>query len=300
MLRTLPRHKFVPAIPRTSSTPPAAKRPFPAGKARKGGQDPREVRISRELSYLLRHGAKSEGLPIRSDGYADVDVLLRHRSLRGVDFPTLESVVRNDSKSRYHLLYEPRPGTVSSWWIRANQGHSMTDISLDLRRIETASEIPMAVHGTSLRAWESISKQGLSRMSRNHVHFAQGFEGTVISGMRSSSEVLIFLNVELALANDIKLYVSSNDVVLTPGNDMGYIEPRFFGRVERIKFSANPLPGWEARDEDDEMEENHQAPESSVDPVDERSKTAKQRREARAQKHAALIRELHRPELGFV
>ena len=76
---------------------------------------------------------------------------------------------------------------------------------MDLRRVKSAKEIPMAVHGTTYRAWESIglfslfpsllvlrrlsAKQGLSRMSRNHIHLAQGFTGDVISG------VSIVLNV---------------------------------------------------------------------------------------------------------
>jgi RNA:NAD 2'-phosphotransferase (TPT1/KptA family) len=33
--------------------------------------------VSRELAYLLRHGAKSAGLPIRTDGYVEVEALVR-------------------------------------------------------------------------------------------------------------------------------------------------------------------------------------------------------------------------------
>ncbi|KAJ7777216.1 phosphotransferase KptA/Tpt1 [Mycena metata] len=198
--------------------------------------------MSRELSYLLRHGAKDAGLPIRSDGYVNVDALLRHRSLRGLDFATLESIVAQDQKSRYHLINEGGAAENDSWWIRANQGHSMSDIILDLKRVTSAGEIPMAVHGTSMAAWRMISDQGLSRMSRNHIHLAQGFVGDVISGMRSSSEVLIFIDVARALDADIQFYLSSNDVVLTPGNDAGFLERRFFSRVEHV--NGKPIPGW--------------------------------------------------------
>ncbi|KAJ7483309.1 KptA family-domain-containing protein [Mycena latifolia] len=301
MLPTRPLYRVFPVLPRTA-TPPASQRPFPLRrKGRHPGQDPREVRISRELSYILRHGAKSEGLPIRPDGYADVDVLLRHRSFRGVDFSTLESVVKNDPKQRYHLLYEPRPDSTRSWWIRANQGHSMSDISLDMKRITSIKEIPMAVHGTTMKAWEIISKQGLSRMSRNHIHLAQGVVGAVTSGMRSSSEVMIFIDVERALEEDIKFYLSRNGVVLTPGNDMGYLEPRFFDRVERVDFSADPIPGWDAR-EDDEVKNDDldEVPPEPIDPQEARKRAAKQRREARREAHTALMRRLYAPELGMV
>ncbi|KAJ6458120.1 hypothetical protein C8R47DRAFT_1163538 [Mycena vitilis] len=58
----------------------------------------------------------------------------------------------------------------------------MPEISIDLKPITSANEILMAVHGTSINAWKVISKQGLSRMTRNHIHLAQGVMGDVISG----------------------------------------------------------------------------------------------------------------------
>ena len=34
--------------------------------------DPPDIRISKTLSYILRHGAEKEGLPIRSDGFINL------------------------------------------------------------------------------------------------------------------------------------------------------------------------------------------------------------------------------------
>ena len=36
-----------------------------------------EVRISKTLSYILRHGAKKEGLKLRPDGYVKVSDIVR-------------------------------------------------------------------------------------------------------------------------------------------------------------------------------------------------------------------------------
>lgn len=70
-------------------------------------------------------------------------------------------------------------------------------------------------------------------MRRNHVHFAVGLPASkeIISGMRSFCEVYIYLNVDLALKDGIKLYESSNGVILSPGNQKGLIESKYFLKV---------------------------------------------------------------------
>ena len=54
-------------------------------------------------------------------------------------------------------------------------------------------------------------------------------------GMRNSSQILIFVNVQKALAAGIKFYLSENGVVLTEGDEKGYLKPEFFERVENAK-----------------------------------------------------------------
>jgi 2'-phosphotransferase len=61
--------------------------------------------------------------------------------------------------------------------------------------------------------------------------------------MRTSSQVLIFVNLEKALAAGIKFYLSSNGVVLTPGNQLGFLETKFFARVEKIRMKKTLLLG---------------------------------------------------------
>ncbi|KAF8623123.1 hypothetical protein AX17_007557 [Amanita inopinata Kibby_2008] len=195
----------------------------------------RQVQISKTISWLLRH---SQELPMRKDGYVCVLDLLRNPRLHGMDFLTLEDIVRRDKKQRYHLLYEPHevdnPG-LPAWWIRANQGHSLSNIKVDLKRLLEPNEIPMAVHGTTLETWKSIAKQGILCMERNYIHLAQGVPGTnVTSGMRDSCQILIYINVAKAMRDGIKFYLSSNGVVLTDGNAYGILKPCYFQKVERV------------------------------------------------------------------
>jgi RNA:NAD 2'-phosphotransferase (TPT1/KptA family) len=46
-----------------------------AGGGAQGAMD--MVRVSKHLSYLLRHGAEKEGLPMRADGFVRVEDIVR-------------------------------------------------------------------------------------------------------------------------------------------------------------------------------------------------------------------------------
>ncbi|KAF4593119.1 hypothetical protein EYR38_008829 [Pleurotus pulmonarius] len=205
-------------------------------------RDSPQVRLSKTVSWLLRHGAASEGLSMRSDGYVKVTDLLANSRLKELTLESLKDLVDKDAKSRYHLMSDDD----DVWWIRANQGHSMKEVKLDLQPILAISDIPtgVAVHGTNLQAWTQIAEQGLSKMKRNHIHLAQGLvdEG-VVSGMRKSSAILILIDVEKALGDGIKFFLSANGVVLTEGDERGYLDPKYFKRVMNGK--REPLPGWE-------------------------------------------------------
>jgi len=196
---------------------------------------------------------------MRPDGYVRVDELLKLPKLSSVGFVDLEKIVQNDAKGRYTLLLEPTPSNylqgaeVASgpvWWIRANQGHSMEDVEVEMKAVTDPSQCPIVVHGTNRRAWASIEKNGLSKMRRNHIHFAQGLPGTkgVISGMRSQADVLIYIDIAKALTDNLKFFISANGVVLSAGNEEGFIPPEYFLRVETA-WKNMPLPGYEGKRE---------------------------------------------------
>ena len=142
--------------------------------------------------------------------------------------------------------------------IRANQGHSLKGLQADqLLTPLTAEELSdpnlTIVHGTSRKAWEDhIRDEGLSRMKRNHIHFASGLPKGVptakrkhsnakcdpanitapISGMRSLSEVYIYIDGRKCAEAGIRFYRSDNGVLLTAGVDEGGMLPtRYFAKV---------------------------------------------------------------------
>ncbi|KAF7728379.1 tRNA 2'-phosphotransferase 1 [Apophysomyces ossiformis] len=184
------------------------------------------VRLSKQLSYILRHGAIKEKLQLTAEGYVRLDDLLARPKLKGVTFEAIDHVVRTNDKKRFQMKCED-----DIWWIRATQGHSLRQLgNMDL--ILCTEALPIVVHGTYLERWSSIQRQGLKTMSRNHIHLAPGLpsdEG-VISGMRTTSEVFIYIDMAKALADGIQFYRSVNNVILTQGQD-GVLAPCYFERV---------------------------------------------------------------------
>ena len=191
-------------------------------------------RTSRRLAALLRHGAVEAGLHVRADGYAALDEVLALPAMRGVTAADVEAVVASSDKQRFQLRTDDRGVT----WIKANQGHSLAHVTeLELTPIEVdAVDMPaVVVHGTSRAGWDAIvATGGLHRMGRRHVHFAAGLPGTagVISGMRSSSAVYVYLDVPAALTAGLRLFRSPNGVILTEGIDGGWVPLRLLSHAE--------------------------------------------------------------------
>ncbi|XP_067011659.1 tRNA 2'-phosphotransferase 1 [Anabrus simplex] len=195
----------------------------------------RDKALSKTLSWLLRHGAVKEGLPISVDGYVEVSEILNHKSLRNrYTIEDIQRVVDENDKKRFTLTSCTETGRLK---IKANQGHSIQAVSDDsLTPITHPTEVSAVIHGTYFKFWDKIRTEGLSRMSRLHIHFAPGEPGDnqVISGMRASCQIYIYINMEKALADGIPFYRSVNNVILSPGNDQGYIEPKYFSQVIQV------------------------------------------------------------------
>lgn len=196
-----------------------------------------------------------------------------------VTFPELREVVANNDKQRYSMILasaldgtdtaqppqeNPESDKPSDYLIRANQGHSIkvdTDGLLTPITQEAGNIPETVIHGTDEPAWNLILKSGgLRRMGRNHIHFASGLpagfkplapstdsaedhkeSAPVISGMRKNSSILIYIDIEAALAAGIKFFVSENGVILSEGNEQGLLPYEFFTRVESRRGNGDVL-----------------------------------------------------------
>ena len=74
-------------------------------------------------------------------------------------------------------------------------------------------------------------KHGLSKMKRNHIHFAKSYD--IAAGIRKNAEVFIYIDVHNSILNGIKFYESDNGVILSPGiGDNGIITSKYFKKID--------------------------------------------------------------------
>ncbi|SMQ46243.1 unnamed protein product [Zymoseptoria tritici ST99CH_1A5] len=239
------------------------------------GPLPRNVQVSKKISWLLRHGAEKEGLQLGPGGFIGVQDVLSNRNLRSlkVTFDELRAIVQDNEKQRFTMVLKssidpngavlededptdiptqtPLPSEdPKDYLIRANQGHSLKVESEGLLKPITPETAPKnVVHGTTHSAWPLIvASGGLKPMGRNHAHFASGLPAgfkslveedsaatdaaPVISGMRKSSTVLMFLDIAKAMEAGVNFWLSDNGVILSEGNENGVIPLEVFRRVE--------------------------------------------------------------------
>ncbi|EMD58782.1 hypothetical protein COCSADRAFT_153342 [Bipolaris sorokiniana ND90Pr] len=234
------------------------------GGSRNPANQPREVQVSKKISWLLRHGADQEGLRLGKGGYVNVQDALNTKALQSlkITFAEVRDAVANNEKQRFSMI----PVSIqesddpAEYLIRANQGHSIKveNEGLLVPITTEAGNVPeTVVHGTDERAWNLILKSGgLRPMGRNHIHFASGLPAgfksldstsasadaaPVISGMRRGSTILVYVDIDAALAAGIKFFISENGVILTEGNEQGFLPYTFFKRVESRKKDGGVL-----------------------------------------------------------
>ncbi len=189
-----------------------------------------QVKLSKFMSFVLRHGAVKLGIPMDSGAWILVSDLLKQREMTGITQQTIEEIVKNNDKKRYEL--QTIDGNLM---IRATQGHSkgLSNV-IDENELLEEITVPLdkCIHGTNMQSWKLIEKTGLKKMERMHIHcsISEPDDNQVISGARSNAKVLIYINMELAMSEGIKFYLSKNKVILTDGLN-GVLLPKYFKNV---------------------------------------------------------------------
>lgn len=168
-------------------------------------------KIGRRISYLLRHN--SETLTMDKYGWVSVDELLYYLN---ISKEVLDYIVETNDKKRFSYSDDGE-------FIRANQGHSI-DVNVEL---EEKKPPIFLYHGTSITFWDSITKIGINKMKRNHVHLSIDYETAKLVGKRHSKDqepIILVVDSEQMYDNGYKFYLSKNGVWLTDHIPPKYIK----------------------------------------------------------------------------
>jgi len=162
-------------------------------------------RVSKLLSYVLRHQPAAGGVVLDAQGWVEVDALLAGLRARGevLDRADLERIVAGDSKARYALSDD-------GLRIRASQGHSI-DVDLGYA---AAVPPPELFHGTALRFLASILATGLERRERHHVHLTAALATARTVGSRHGRPVVLVVDAARMHGDGHAFYVTPNGVWL--------------------------------------------------------------------------------------
>lgn len=237
---------------------------------KKGANDDNK-KLSRALSWALRHGATDLGWPMTSDGYVPVDEVLNssHPRFKGkVTMEAIQEMVVTNDKQRFKLQERPRhlyypaakldsnntnedlnedanedandSETVSNTdkmilCIRANQGHSLTivDPNLLFERQITLEDL----ESLSCVVHGTYFKpwniiQTAGLNKMNRTHIHLAAGMDAISGMRKNCTVFIYIDAAKCIKDGIILFQSDNGVILTAGpNEQGILPVEYFSHV---------------------------------------------------------------------
>lgn len=164
------------------------------------------VRISKRLSFVLRHRPDSVGLTLDHAGWVDVDDLLAGLARSGLRLTRTElaAVVAGNDKQRFAF-------DDSGSRIRASQGHSVA-VALGYR-----SEIPPDVlfHGTVQRFLPAILAEGLRPGNRHAVHLSPDVATATAVGGRRGRPVVLRVDAAAMVADGMGFTRSANGVWLT-------------------------------------------------------------------------------------
>jgi len=146
-------------------------------------------------------------MKLDSDGWLEIDALIRNANDHGksLTLELLHDVVATNEKQRFCLSDD-------GLRIRANQGHSVPDINLNLTAVAPPDQL---FHGTVEQFLESIRTRGLCKRSRNHVHLSSSNDIARQIGARRGTPVILTIDANLMHSAGHEFFLSANNVWLT-------------------------------------------------------------------------------------
>lgn len=183
------------------------------------------------FEYVL--GLHSTKALQRPDGYVILKDLMANPALQNYRYTPSQIVntARSDAQQRLEVSQEG-----GQLLLRSKQQHKpKPDENLSVQPLVAASQVASVVHATYFNCWNRIRDEGISRMEKAYIHcvpYTPTLKGTV-NGLAKRPHIFVHIDLARALDAGIRFYMCTNDrkLILSDGNDDGFIEPQFFKKA---------------------------------------------------------------------
>jgi RNA:NAD 2'-phosphotransferase (TPT1/KptA family) len=172
-------------------------------------------RISKLISYWLRHNPSDAGLNVDESGWASIKQLLEALKSQTFELSVSDLIQLNEGFDKVRWEINSETGK-----IRATHGHSFP-ILLDDKQ-QTPPET--LYHGTSIDSVRQIAINGLKRMQRNFVHLSGTIETAVEVAKRHGKPFIIEVDSERLSKKGCGFYKTGEGVWLTNDIPVEYLK----------------------------------------------------------------------------
>jgi putative RNA 2'-phosphotransferase len=161
-------------------------------------------RLSKEVSYALRHAPWEYELELDEEGWVDIRQLLSSlhecNEWKNLGEQDLYLMIERSDKIRHEIL---------GGKIRALYGHSIP------QKIVKQKESPPEIlyHGTARRFIPAIKVEGLKPQSRQYVHLSEDSETALQVGKRRDDKPILLKIKSLAAWNEGIMFYHGNEKV---------------------------------------------------------------------------------------
>ena len=174
------------------------------------------IRLSKKISYILRHHPEAIGITLDAYGFADENELLKGLNQkysfgRSITHEDIVYLIENSEKQRFAIQDDK---------IRALYGHSLPS-----KVIKAVKQPPVLLyHGTSPEVLQAIREKGLLPMNRQYVHLSEDRKTAEQVGRRHCQHpVILVIEAQKAYQNGISFFYGNDTTWLSQPIPPAYI-----------------------------------------------------------------------------